>query len=49
MIPKGHKIRISLAGADQDQFAVMYKSIPTWKVYHSKEYPSKIVLPVKSN
>lgn len=47
MIPKGHKIRVCLAGADQDQFAVMYKSIPTWKVYHSKEYPSKIVLPVK--
>ncbi len=46
-IPKGHKIRVSLAGADQDQFAVMYPSTPTWKVYHSNEYQSKIVLPVK--
>jgi len=47
LIKKGHKIRVSLAGADQAHFSVMHPSSPTWKVYHSAEFPSKIVLPIK--
>jgi len=47
-VPKGHKIRICLAGADQDHFTVMHKSIPTWKVHRSKEFPSHVELPLVS-
>jgi uncharacterized protein len=47
LIRAGHRIRISLAGADADTF----KRIPetgdaTWTVHHERSNPSHIVLPV---
>jgi uncharacterized protein len=46
LVPKGHKIRVSLAGADQDHFAVMHKSIPTWQVQRNQQFPSRVELPL---
>ncbi|MEZ5007733.1 MAG: CocE/NonD family hydrolase [Chitinophagales bacterium] len=43
---KGHKIRISLAGADKDHFGNAIDEEPEWKVYRNALYPSKIELPV---
>jgi putative CocE/NonD family hydrolase len=42
----GHKIRISLAGADVTHFKNMVSEIPVWEVFRNAEYPSKIELPV---
>ena len=46
LFKKGSKIRIALAGADQDHFMVMHKSSPIWEVQRNKSFPSYIELPV---
>ncbi len=43
---KGHRIRIAIAGADTDHFSVVPPKPPIFKVQHSKQYPSRIELPV---
>lgn len=43
---QGHSIRIALAGADKDHFAVPDGPPPTWQVYRSALYPSHIDLPI---
>lgn len=43
---KGHKIRVSLSGADKDHFANVLDEEPVWEVYRNAIYPSKIELPV---
>ncbi|MEZ5002729.1 MAG: CocE/NonD family hydrolase [Chitinophagales bacterium] len=45
-IKKGHKIRVSLAGADKDHFANVIDEEPVWEVYRNATYPSKIELPI---
>jgi putative CocE/NonD family hydrolase len=46
LFKSGHKIRISLAGADVSHFKNMVSEIPVWEVFRNAEYPSKIELPV---
>lgn len=48
LFKKDSRLRISLAGADQAHFSVMHPSEPVWKVYHSKQYPSHVILPIVS-
>ncbi|NPV58692.1 MAG: CocE/NonD family hydrolase [Actinobacteria bacterium] len=44
---KGHRIRISLAGADKDNFRTPELTpAPTWKVYRGGEEASRVELPV---
>jgi len=43
----GHRIRVSLAGADVDTFArIPAEGRPTWEVHRTRKHPSRIVLPV---
>jgi uncharacterized protein len=44
---KGHTIRLALAGADRDHFAILSGSAPAWTVYHDAAHPSSLELPVK--
>ncbi len=46
LFKKGHKIRVSLAGADKDHFSLVIDEEPTWKVFRSEEFSSKIILPL---
>jgi putative CocE/NonD family hydrolase len=46
VVKKGHRLRVSIAGADQTHFSVMHKAIPTWKIHRNGEFASYIVLPV---
>lgn len=43
---KGHKIRISIAGADKDHFVNNPEEPPTIRMYRNSVYPSRIDLPV---
>jgi uncharacterized protein len=43
---RGHAIRVALAGADKDHFAVLPGSPPTWKMQRNATYASHIDLPV---
>lgn len=45
-VPKGHSIRVALAGADVDQFAPLTGDAPTWQVYRDALRASRVVLPV---
>jgi len=43
---RGHSIRVALAGADKDNFALVPPSPPKIEVLRSQAYPSHVVLPV---
>jgi len=43
---RGHSIRLALAGADKDHFAVMPGPPPSWRVYRDSVHASRISLPV---
>ena len=43
---RGHCIRLALAGADKDHFAVMPGPPPSWRVYRDSVHASRISLPV---
>lgn len=44
---KGHSIRVALAGADKDHFALIPPDVsPTWKVFLDRDRPSRIELPI---
>lgn len=43
---KGHKIRVSIAGADKDHFRNMTEDTPTYVFHHSFEKNSKLILPI---
>ncbi len=43
---KGHRIRVTIAGADKDHFAVLPNKNPTFTIYRSKQYPSHLDLPI---
>lgn len=45
LFQSGHAIRVTLAGADKDNFAVPSYAPPTVKVHRSEIYPSHIILP----
>jgi uncharacterized protein len=45
LVRKGHSLRIALAGADIDQFALPDEA-PAWHVYRDGVRVSRIVLPV---
>jgi putative CocE/NonD family hydrolase len=50
LIKKGHRIRIAVAGADKDNFAFYplgRDEAPTIRMERNRQFPSKIVLPVK--
>ena len=50
LIKKGHRIRIAIAGADQDNFAAYpleRKKAPTVRIETNRLHPSKIVLPIR--
>ncbi len=46
LFKRGHRIRIALAGADKDHFAMLSDTPPTVTYYRSKTHPSRIELPV---
>lgn len=43
---EGHRIRIAIAGADKDNFALVPGDPPTIRVHRGPSHPSRIVLPV---
>lgn len=43
---KGHRIRLALAGADQDHFAPLSKKSRTLTIFHNRLQPSHLDLPV---
>ena len=43
---RGHAIRVALAGADKDHFAVLPGPVPTWDVQRNATYASHMDLPV---
>ena len=43
---QGHRIRLALAGADKDHFAMVSKSRPTFTIFHTRLYSSHLDLPV---
>lgn len=43
---KGHSIRVAVAGADRDHFALLPGPPPTVRIYRSAPMPSHVVLPV---
>lgn len=45
---KGHRIRVGLAGADQDHFITLPKTPPTLTYYRNRTHPSHIQLPTIS-
>jgi putative CocE/NonD family hydrolase len=49
LFKRGHSIRVSLAGADKDHFAILPGPDPTWRVYRDSTHPSRISLPVISH
>ena len=42
---KGHRIRLSLAGADKDHFAPLPGPVPTLTIFYSHLHPSHLHLP----
>jgi uncharacterized protein len=46
LFKKGHAIRLALAGADRDHFAVLPGRTPTWTVYHDAAHRSSLELPI---
>lgn len=46
-VPKGHRIIISLAGADKSHFKLMHKAEPEWKVHRSEKLNSYVELPIE--
>jgi putative CocE/NonD family hydrolase len=45
-IPKGHRIRLSVASSDIDHFEVPQERPKTIKIYQGEEQASKIILPI---
>lgn len=43
---RGHRIRLALAGADRDAFALLPATPPDWQVMRCAAHPSHLVLPV---
>ncbi len=43
---KGHKIRVSIAGADKDHFRNMTEDTPTYVIYNDFEKNSRLLLPI---
>lgn len=43
---KGHKIRLAIAGADQDHFQILPGPPPTFRVSRNQHHPSHLILPV---
>jgi len=43
---QGHRIRVSLAGADRDHFQILEGPPPLWEVWHTPDRSSRIELPV---
>jgi len=49
LFKRGHSVRLALAGADVDHFALIPKDhAPTWQVHRGARHPSRIDLPVVS-
>lgn len=46
LFKEGHRIRIALAGADRDHFALIPSDPPTITVHRHARYPSRVDLPV---
>ncbi len=46
LFKKGHRIRVAIAGADKDHFALPDGPAPQLKIYRDEDHPSRIDLPV---
>jgi uncharacterized protein len=46
LFKRGHSIRLALAGADKDHFAVLPGPPPIWRVHRDSVHASRICLPV---
>jgi len=47
MLREGHKLRLSIAGADQIHFSVMHKAVPEYKFYSGGKHASYISIPMQ--
>jgi len=47
LIKEGHKLRLSIAGADQIHFSVMHKAEPVYKIFRGGEHASFISIPMQ--
>jgi predicted acyl esterase len=47
LLKKGHSLRLSISGADEAYFKASKEENVVWKLHHSKEFPSQIILPTK--
>ncbi len=45
-VPRGHRLRVALAGADVDQFAPLPGDAPIWRVWRDSAHASRVVLPI---
>jgi predicted acyl esterase len=48
LIRKGHRLRLSLAGADADNFAPIAATSATWSVAYGGNQGSSLTLPMKA-
>jgi predicted acyl esterase len=45
LLKKGHSLRLSFSGADKAYFKASIEKNASWKVHHSSEFPSRLILP----
>jgi hypothetical protein len=49
LFERGHRVRVALAGADRDHFALIPpQAPPTWTLFRDAAHPSHVTLPVVS-
>jgi hypothetical protein len=45
LLKKGHRLRLSISGADEAYFKASKEKNVKWKIHHSKDFPSQVILP----
>ena len=45
LLKKGHRLRLSISGADDAYFKNLAEKNPAWEIYHNKTHPSQLHLP----
>ena len=49
LFKKGHRIRLAIAGADQDHFAILPGPPPTFRLLRNRDNPSLLTLPIMNH
>jgi len=45
LLKKGHALRLSISGADEAYFKASNEENIVWKIHHSRDFPSQVILP----